>query len=267
MSSNRVRTRERRKQREQERQRNRRLLVVVAVVAIAVIGLVLVIISNQPTEVVIPESTVAQYTDIPQSANENGFPVLGDPEAPVQVVEYSSFACTACGAFYQNVVPAIVERVRQGSVSFTYVPLTEFGSIPNGEGAGRAAICAGEQDAFWVYHGTLFGWQTTYGNQALAGNRLSSLANNLELDTGAWNACLNSASTNDVIVAARGAASSLEGFTGTPTVLVNGEIVPNTLSDVTAAIDAALAASPAPAVQPTEAEPEATTEATAEVRE
>ena len=268
MSSNRARTRERRKQREQERQRSRRLLVVVAVVAIAVIGLVLVIITNQPTEAVIPESTVAQYTGIPQSVNEDGFPVLGDPEAPVQVVELSSFDCPHCGEFYQDVTPSLVERARAGEISFTYVPLYGTGGIPNGEGAARGAICAGEQDAFWVYHGTLFGWQATYGNQALAGNRLSSLANNLELDTGAWNACLNSAATNDVIVAARGTASSLEGFTGTPTVLVNGEIVPGTLSDVTAAIDAALSTAPAPAVQPTEDVPEATPEeATAEVSE
>ncbi len=254
--SDRARTRERRKQREKQRQRNRQFLILGGVVVVALVAVVLVIFANQPVEAVISEAVVAQYAEVPQTVNEEGFPVLGSLDAPVQVVEYSSFACTACGAFYEDTVPDIVQRVRDGGVNFTYVPLTEFGSIPNGEGAGRAAICAGEQDAFWVYHGVLFDWHTTYGNQALAGNRLSSLASNLELDTGAWNACLNSDATNEVLVAARSAASRLDGFTGTPTVTVNGEIVTSTLGDVTAAINAALAAAPPVIVEPEAVEDE-----------
>lgn len=264
MSSNRARTRERRKQREQERQRNRRMFIIGAVVIIAVFAAVLVIVSNQPAEAPVSDVLVARYKDIPQSVNSDGFPVLGNPDAPVKVVEYASFDCPHCGEFADGVAPTLVDRARAGDISFTYVPMYGTGGIPNGEGAARAAVCAGAQGDFWVYEATLFSWQATYGNQALAGNRLSSLANNLGLDMGTWNACLNSDSTNALLVAANGAASSLEGFTGTPTVTVDGTIVQSTLTDITDAIDAALAAAPAPAVQPTAAPAETTPEATSE---
>ena len=268
--SNRARTRERRKQREQERKRNRQILTVGAIVALAIIAALLVIVANQPAEAPIPEGAVAEYEGIEQTQNDAGFPVLGDPDAPVQVVEYSSFDCPHCADFHETVTPQLVERARAGEINFTYVPLYGTGGIPNGEGAAKAAICAADQDAFWSYHTALFTWQRTYGNQAFAGNRLETGIDNLEIDRGEWDACFGSNRPNEVLVAANGQASQLEGFTGTPTVTVNGQIVTATLSDINNAIDAALASAPPPApdeepaaevTEEAESEAEATEEA------
>ena len=270
----RVRTRERRKQREQERQRNRQILIVGAIVVVAVVAVVLAIFANQPADAVINEEAIAQYVDVPQTVTDEGFPVMGSLDAPVQVVEYSSFDCPHCAEFHEDVTPALVERVKAGEIGFTYVPLYGTGSVPNGEGAARAALCAGEQNAFWAYHTALFEWQGIYGNQALSGNRLESGASNLGLDVSAWNTCLNSAEINEVIVAARAAGSTLEGFTGTPTVTINGEIVTAALPDLTSAIDLALASAPPVVVEPVEeieptadAEPTEVTEEDAAVTE
>jgi protein-disulfide isomerase len=175
----------------------------------------------------------------------------------VEVVEYSSFDCPACALFYENVMPELLDRVEAGEISFSYVPLFGTGSIANGQGAARAAVCAGEQDAFWTYHGALFTWQSTYGNQAFAGNRLRTGVTNLGLDMGEWDACFASDRPDEVLIAANGAANSLEGFTGTPTVTVNGQIVPATIVDINAAIDLALASAPPVPETPTEATEEA----------
>ena len=256
--SNRARTRERRKQREQERKRNRQLLIVIAIAAIAIIAVVLVVFANQPAEAPILEVAFAEYVDVPQSVNEDGFPVLGNPEAPVQVMEYSSFDCPHCATFHADVTPAMVERAQAGEISFTYVPLYNTGGVPNGQGAARAAMCAAEQDAFWAYHTALFTWQGTYGNQAFAGNRLQTGIDNLGIDAGEWSSCFGSDRPDEVLVAANGAANRLEGFSGTPTVTVNGVIVTDAngnssplLNDVNAAIDVALASAPPPAVNET----------------
>jgi protein-disulfide isomerase len=251
--SSRARTRERRQEREKQRRRNRQLLIVGVIAAIAVILAALLVISNLPAEATIPEETIAQYADLPTSFTEDGFPVLGNPAAPVQVVEYSSFDCPSCGLFYQNVTPALIERVRTGDISFTYVPLFGTGGIRNGEGAARAAICAGRQDAFWPYHSALFTWQAAFANQAFDGNRLEAGAANLGLDVGQWSSCLRSSETNEVLVAANGAANRLEGFTGTPTVTVNGQIVSPTLNDINTAIELALATTQQPAPEDTSA--------------
>ena len=63
-----------------------------------------------------------------------------------------------------------------------------------------------------------------------------------------WNSCFNSSRINDTLQAANDAALAIPGFTGTPTVTVNGSMVTDAngtsspiLSDINAAIDAALA--------------------------
>lgn len=242
--SSRTRTRERRRQREVERRRNRQILIIGGLVVVAVIAIILVIVSNQPAEAPLPEESIAKYEGIPQSVSDDGFPVLGDPDAPVQLVEYSSFDCSHCKEFYDAVTPTLIDRADAGDISFTYVPIYGTGGIQNGEGAARAAICAGEQGQFWPYHSALFSWQGLFGNQALGGNRLEAGASELGLDMGAWSACLRSAETSAVLTAALGAMSD-QGVQGTPTLFVNGTVVDNATSvtDVNAAIDAALAAS------------------------
>ncbi len=242
--SSRARTRERRQEREQQRKRNRQIAIIGVVVAAAVILAVLLVISNLPAEATISEEAISLYEGLPQSVSEEGFPMLGSPDAPVQVAEYSSFDCPHCMTFYQSVTPALIERVRAGEISFTYVPLYGTGGIRNGEGAARAAICAGEQEQFWPFHSALFTWQNTYANQAFDGNRLEGGAANLGLDVAAWNSCLRSEETNALLVAANTAASQVEGFTGTPTITVNGQLISPTLADVTSAIDSALASAP-----------------------
>ncbi len=211
-----------------------------AVVAVAVLAVVLVLVSSQPADAPVSEETVNIYADIPQSITENGFPLLGDPEAPVQVSEFSSFDCPHCGTFYQTVTPMIVTRARAGDVAFTYIPLYGTGGIPNGQGAARAALCAGEQDAFWVFHSALFDWQQSFGNQAYASNRLSSGIDSLRIDRSAWDACMSSDRPDAVLLEANTQASRTEGFRGTPTVLVNGQRVDALLPAVETAIAEAL---------------------------
>jgi protein-disulfide isomerase len=264
----RSRTRERRKEREQQQRRQRQIAFLIGLVVVAVLAIVVVVLTNQPAEAPIPAESAARYTDIPQGQTEENYPTLGEADGPVQVVEYSSFVCSACKAFHDDVFPSVVERIRAGGVMFTYVPLYSFGSGENGEGAARAAVCAGEQGAFWTYHDALFSWQGIYGNAAFSQSRLGSGIDNLGLDRNAWNQCMGSDLPRTVVNAAEEAARNLEGFTGTPTIVVNGSIVPNDLASVTNAIDQALAFAPpvVPEVETT-VEPviEVTAEATAEV--
>lgn len=273
----RSRTRERRLKREQERKRQQQYLFIGALAVVAVVVVVFLILANQPAAAEIPEEALAMYEGIAQSVDGDGNPVLGEPNAPVKVVEYSSFDCPHCGEFHATVVPALVDRVRAGEVQFTFVPVYGTGGYANGQGAARAAVCAGEQDAFWPYHSTLFSWQALYGNTAYAGNRLESGVVNLGLDKTAWDSCFASDRPDDVVLSAQQAAQSVTDFGGTPTVLVNGEVVTQSLTAINSAIDVALASAPpiipedtdveAAEEVPAEATVEATEEAAAEVTE
>lgn len=271
----RARTVERRKEREQERKRQRQTLVLGGIVAAVVILAVLIVLINQPAEAPIPPETATRYEGLVQGKTDEGFPTLGSNDAPVKVVEYSSFDCTHCKDFHENVTSDIVDRVRNGEVQFTYVPIYGTGSLQNGLGAAKAAICAGEQGLFWQTHDALFNWQGLYANTAFSQNRLNTGMTNLGVDKTQWDACMAGDQAVSVADAAVKAGQA-QNIPGTPSVFVNGSIVQTPdLASVNAAIDAALAAAGLQPVTPAEATPEATaapaaeatTEATAAVVE
>lgn len=257
------RTVERRREREREKRRQQQITGVVILVVVAVIAGLALILANQPAEAPIPANTVERYAGLPQGKTEEGFPRIGNPDAPVRVVEYSSFDCPHCQDFHESTGSAILDRVRAGGVQFTFVPIFGTGGIANGEGAARAAVCAGEQGKFWEFHDALFHWQSLYGNQAFANNRLQSGVNGLGLDRGQWDQCMGSDVPGRVLTAARTNANNLPGFQGTPTITVNGIVVTPDLASVTRAIDEELAKNPG-TVPGVEATTEGTTQATPE---
>ena len=255
----RARTVERRKEREQQRKRQRQTLVLGGIVAVVVILAVLIVLINQPAEAPISPETATRYEGLEQGKTDEGFPTLGSADAPVKVVEYSSFDCTHCKDFHESVTPGIVDRVRNGEVQFTYVPIYGTGSLQNGLGAARAAICAGEQGFFWQAHDALFNWQGLYANTAFSQNRLNTGMDNLGVDKAKWDACMADTAANSIAEAAVKAGQA-QNIPGTPSVFVNGSIVQTPdLASVNAAIDAALAASGLQPVTPAEATPEVTT--------
>jgi len=265
----RSRTVERRKQRAQEQRRQRQITLAVVVAVIAVVGFILFLLARQPAEANISAETIERYAGIPQSTTTEGYPLLGNPDAPVKVKEYSSFDCPNCRNFYEEIAPTLVDRVLAGEIAFIYVPLYGTGGIQNGQSAARAALCAGEQDAFWAYHSALFTWQGDYGNQAFAGNRLTTGVDNLGLNRSEWDSCFGSDRPDRVLATAQSEATSVPGYSGTPMITVDGTQVTADLNAVNAAIEQALASSPLPVVPigagVEEATPEVTTEATAEV--
>jgi protein-disulfide isomerase len=258
----RARTRERRRERQQQQRRQRQIVLVGGLVALAVLAVVVIILVNQPAEAPIPAESRERYAGIPQGKTEEGYPILGDPDAPVELIEYSSFDCPHCRDFHEGVTVTLIDRVRAGEMSFTYVPVFGTGSFANGEGAARAAVCAGEQGAFWPYHDALFTWQGVYGNAAFAQNRLVSGIENLGLNRAEWEQCLRSDLPDRVVLSREEALDEVENFSGTPMVLVNGVVVPNDLQGINSAIDQALAFGSPPSPEAT-TEPEATAEAEA----
>lgn len=270
------RTAERRKER--ERERRRRQLIAGGIIAVALVALLAFVffVVNAPAEAPIPQAALTRYEGIQQSNTEQGYPRLGNPNALVQVAEYSSFDCPHCREFHDESINGILDRVRAGSIAFTYVPLYGFGSVANGEGAANAAVCVDQQGKFWEFHDALFDWQGVYVNQAFTNNRINAGVEALGLDRGAYNTCISSSRPGDVLNAARAQAQALLNFSGTPTITING-VVPlsqdqQPIADsagILARIDAEVARlGVVPTAQPTtEGSVEATAEPTAEVTE
>ncbi len=76
--------------------------------------------------------------------------VLGNPEAPVELVEFGDLQCPVCKGYAEEILPPIVENeVRKGEVKVDFRNFTIIGgqSVP----AGAAALAAGEQGRGWSF--------------------------------------------------------------------------------------------------------------------
>jgi protein-disulfide isomerase len=133
-----------------------RLLAIVALAA-AALAAALIAVSvtgggepSTPATVHGSSATEALLAGIPQRGN-----VLGDPDAPVTVVEYADFQCPYCASWAVDTFPALVsEYVRPGKVKMVFKGIAILG--PDSDTALRAAVAAGQQNRLWHVSELLF---------------------------------------------------------------------------------------------------------------
>ena len=85
--------------------------------------------------------------------------ILGNPAAPVKIVEYSDFDCDYCKGFNDILHQIIANAGTKGKVAWVYreFPLIEI--HPNALSHARAAECVAQvagNDAFWKFASALF---------------------------------------------------------------------------------------------------------------
>lgn len=113
----------------------------------------------------------------------------GDAAAPVTVVEFGDFGCSACRQFALEGYPRIHEEfVSTGKVRWVYVPFL-LGVFPNAPEAARAAECAAEQDSFWPMHDLLFTRQKEWMRPRKPFSLLQGYASALGLDRDRFTSC------------------------------------------------------------------------------
>ncbi len=150
-------------------------------------------------------------------------PVLGDPNAPVTIVEYGDFQCPSCGAFFGSVEPELKRRyIDTGRAKLVFKNFPWIG--PESKRAAEAAACAGAQGKFWEYHDALYANQHGENTGFLSPQTLKTFAARLGLDAGAFGACFDSGAYRGAVDADFNEVRRL-GLTGTPTFLINGQRV------------------------------------------
>ena len=150
--------------------------------------------------------------------------ILGNPAAPVTIVEYADFDCEFCKGEDDTLHQVIASEGAAGQVAWVYreFPLTEI--HPGAQAAAQAAECVASTSgntAFWAFADSLF------KNQPVDPSQFGTLAGSAGVKDGnAFAQCYANASTT---VAARIAAdrqNALDvGARGTPysLILVNGQ--------------------------------------------
>lgn len=155
---------------------------------------------------------------------ENDDAVLGDPSAPVTLVEFGDYQCTFCTKFFNETEPTLIEKyVNTGKLKIIFRDFAINGSESNN--AAEAAECAGEQGKYWEYHDKLYQERKGYNVGIFKKDNLVRFAAELNLNTEQFGSCYDSGRfKNEVLSDTRDAGNF--GARGTPTFFVNGQILP-----------------------------------------
>ncbi len=164
-----------------------------------------------------PSQGVAPGPD--QKANS-----MGDPNAPVKIIEYGDFQCPFCRRFWQETEPQIITTyVATGKVYFEYRSVGAFIG-PESAAAAEAAYCAGDQGKFWEYHDTLFSNWTGENAGDFAPEELRRYAATVGLEAAQFDACLSSGKYEHQVSQDVEDAKA-DGIHATPSFLINGKLV------------------------------------------
>ncbi|MGW2524021.1 DsbA family protein [Streptomyces sp. NPDC001617] len=217
---------EREKQKSAERRR-RALIVGASVVCVlglaAVIG---VVAANAGKDKSTKSSGPAVAPSGARGKDSLAIPV-GKDGAKTTLTVWEDFRCPACQAFETTYRPTLHELTDSGRLKVEYHLVRLIDGNLGGTGslrAGNAAACAQDAGKFRDYHDVLYENQPEETNDAYSRNsKLIELAGKVSgLDTATFRTCVNDG-THDSWVDKSNAAFKSSGFTGTPTVLLNGK--------------------------------------------
>jgi protein-disulfide isomerase len=146
-------------------------------------------------------------------------PSLGDPKAPVTLVEFSDFECPVCRSLH-DVLRGMLPNYPQVRVVFKDFPLESL--HPWARTAALAGRCAYEQNpsAFWKVYDLIYDQQELI-SASNAWTKMTDFAGKAGLNADAFRACMASSAAGAAIEASKANGQSLE-VGSTPTVFVNG---------------------------------------------
>ncbi len=218
-------TRKRIQSRRAQRERQKQMRLIIGVAVLAVVAVAVIFLLTRPRNVTALVDT--NYEGIPQEVDETGTGVgfaLGEPDAPVTIVEYSDFSCPHCFNLSSPMKQIIDEYVRTGDARVVFKPIT-FVNPPYSRPAAQAAICAGYQGKFWEMHDQIWALYEGTGPGAYTPGQLNRMAQALSLDMDEYERCYNSSDVQADVDAVLTEAGE-RGVNGTPTLFVNGQEVP-----------------------------------------
>lgn len=158
--------------------------------------------------------------ETPSGLTANGSPVLGDPNAPITLVEFGDYQCHFCNVFFHSTEGNILKAyVDTGIVKMVFKDYNIIG--PDSVEASHGAHCADDQGMFWEYHDVLYSNWAGENNGWASGPNLERFAIQIGLDMEVWRACMSDRPHSGTILASNQDAKEL-GITGTPAFYVIG---------------------------------------------
>ena len=121
---------------------------------------------------------------------DNGSPIMGNPNAPITVLEWGDYQCTFCFRFHESSLNILLaEYVDTGKVKLVFKDFPLNG--PDSILAAEASYCAEDQGRYWAYHDELY---TNWGGERtgwITYDSLNKFAKSIDLEIEQFSSCLN----------------------------------------------------------------------------
>lgn len=158
--------------------------------------------------------------------------ILGDLNAPVTIIEYSSMTCPHCATHHQLTMPALKEKyIKTGKVRYV---IREFPLDRIAFAASALARCAGPEKYF-PFVAALFKQQDKWARgPGSPVPRLFKMAKQAGFNQQTFNACMRNKEVTDHIEKTMETGRTKYGVKSTPTLFVNGKKLEagNSLADI-----------------------------------
>jgi protein-disulfide isomerase len=153
-----------------------------------------------------------------------GFPVQGNKDAKVTLIEFADFRCPFCEQFFTNTEPQIIkDYVDTGKVKFAFRNFAFLG--PASIVAANASECANDQGKFWDFYNYLYKNQPAETDTTMYNtDTLTQAAVSLGMNDSQFRSCLDN-KTDDAKAAKDLSDGQAAGVSGTPTFVINGTLV------------------------------------------
>ena len=203
-------------------------LAIGAIIASITITLVIFGVNNSSNEIELSIEPTPEMDQIgPKKITmdtflSNGSPILGDPNAPITLVEFGDYQCHYCNVFFQSIEKDILKNyVDTGKVKIIFKDYNIIGE--DSVIASQGAHCANDQGLFWEYHDILYSNWTGENNGWASSENLAIFAQQIGLNMNKWSECMKKGSHSQIILKSNDDARTLE-LTGTPAFfIINSE--------------------------------------------
>jgi protein-disulfide isomerase len=144
---------------------------------------------------------------------------LGDPNAPVTIVEYASFTCPHCATFHNETLPKLKQKyIDAGKVRLIF---REFPFDAMATAISMLTRCAPEQRYFPLVE-LYFRQQSALMASAKPLDELLATARQAGFTQESFEACLKNQSIYDGVNAIKKHGAEVLGVNSTPTFFING---------------------------------------------
>lgn len=148
--------------------------------------------------------------------------ILGDPDAPITIIEYSSLTCPHCASFHRNTLPQLKEEwIDTGRARLVYR------HYPLDQAALRAAMMTNclEGRRFFGMIEMLFEQQRQWSRADEPIRQLARMASMAGMDQETFEKCVNDRAEAERIVEKQTKARDEIGIQSTPSFYIDGEVV------------------------------------------